>query len=233
MVTVVFLDLAFLAERWLRHAGQLVPNKGRFDKACAIGSIFFSIAGALGLILLSCFDTLRHPNKHDGFLAMFLAGYIISAILICAEYLRLGIFYRSQHRILFASFVMKATFIVVEIALAIAFGVTGRHKNQRNVSSVLEWGMSMSSPLFVYSIQLLTLAVIAFIFTGYVLSFVVDLLPSVRTRRHVPQGHKQIAMTQMGSNVTSTTANENAVIEEPLTMDSTGPAAGYYRGQRI
>ncbi|OJJ89537.1 Frag1/DRAM/Sfk1 family protein [Aspergillus glaucus CBS 516.65] len=214
VVTVVFLDLGFLAERWLRHAGQLVPNKGRFDKACAIGSIFFSIAGALGLILLSCFDTLRHPNKHDGFLAMFLAGYIISAILICAEYLRLGIFYRSQHRVLFASFVMKLTFIVVEIALAIAFGVTGKHKNQMNVSSVLEW-------------------VIAFIFTGYVLSFVVDLLPSVRTRRHVPQGHKQIAMTQMGSNITSTTANENAVIEEPLTMDSTGPAAGYYRGQRI
>lgn len=151
VVTVVFLDLAFLAERWLRHAGQLVPNKGRFDKACAIGSIFFSIAGALGLILLSCFDTLRHPNKHEGFLAMFLAGYIISAILICAEYLRLGLFYRSQHRVLFASFVMKLTFIIVEIALAIAFGVTGKHKNQRNASAVLEWGMS-SLFLYCYSI---------------------------------------------------------------------------------
>ena len=77
------------------------------------------------------------------------------------------------------------------------------------------------------------LAVIALIFTGYVLSFVVDLLPSVRTGRHVPQGHKQIAMTQMGSNATSVPANDDAVIEEPLTMDSTGPAAGYYRGQRI
>ena len=72
VITVVFLDLAFIAERWLRHARQLVPNKGKFDKACAIGSIFFSIAGALGLILLSCFDTLRHPTKHEGFLAMFL-----------------------------------------------------------------------------------------------------------------------------------------------------------------
>lgn len=73
VVTVVFLDLSFLAERWLRHAGQLSPNKGRIDKACAIGSIFFSIVGALGLILLSCFDTLRHPTKHQGFLAMFLS----------------------------------------------------------------------------------------------------------------------------------------------------------------
>lgn len=71
-VTVAFLDLSFLSERWLRHAGQLVPNKGLFDKSCAIVSICFSIAGALGLILLSIFDTLRHPHMHDGFLVMFL-----------------------------------------------------------------------------------------------------------------------------------------------------------------
>lgn len=68
----MFLDLSFIAERWLRHAGQLVPNKGLFDKACAIGSIFFSVAGAMGLILLSCYDTLRHSHKHAGFLVMFL-----------------------------------------------------------------------------------------------------------------------------------------------------------------
>lgn len=209
VVTVVFLDLAFLAERWLRHAGQLVPNKGKIDKACAIGSLFFALAGALGLILLSCFDTLRHPNKHEGFLAMFLAGYLISAILICGEYLRMGIFYRSQHRILIASFIIKASFVVIEVALAIAFGVCGRHVHTRNAAAILEWA-------------------IAFIFTGYVLSFVVDLLPSVRTRRHVPQGEKR---TQVGPRDSS--AVDSAVIEEPLTMDSTGPAAGYYRGQRI
>lgn len=72
VITVVFLDLAFLAERWLRHAGQLVPNKGLFDKICAILSIFFAIAGALGLILLSIFDTADYPNLHDGFLVMFM-----------------------------------------------------------------------------------------------------------------------------------------------------------------
>lgn len=70
---------------------------------------------------------------------------------------------------------------------------------------------------------------IALIFTGYVLSFVVDLLPSVRTRRHVPQGEKHMTMAEMGGNAPPT----DVVIEEPLTMDSTGPAAGYYRGQRI
>lgn len=209
VITVVFLDLAFLSERWLRHAGQLVPNKGKIDKACAIGSLFFALAGALGLILLSCFDTLRHPIKHEGFLAMFLAGYLVSAILICGEYLRMGIFYRSQHRILISSFIIKASFVVIEVALAIAFGACGRKERTRNAAAILEW-------------------TIAFIFTGYILSFVIDLLPSVRTRRHVPQGEKRTQMGQADSG-----AVENAVLEEPLTMDSTGPAAGYYRGQRI
>lgn len=72
VVMVVFLDLAFLSERWLRHAGQLVPNKGFFDKACAVLSIFFAIAGAAGLILLSIFDTVQYPRLHDGFLLLFL-----------------------------------------------------------------------------------------------------------------------------------------------------------------
>lgn len=72
VVTVVFLDLAFLSERWLRHSNQLASNKGRLDKACAIASIFFAIAGAAGLILLSIFDTLRHPKQHDGFIALFM-----------------------------------------------------------------------------------------------------------------------------------------------------------------
>lgn len=71
-VTVVFLDLAFLSERWLRHAGKLVPNKGRWDKACSVLSIIFAIAGAAGLILLSIFDTQRQGRLHNGFLAMFM-----------------------------------------------------------------------------------------------------------------------------------------------------------------
>ncbi|KAJ5585295.1 uncharacterized protein N7459_005095 [Penicillium hispanicum] len=210
VITVVFLDLAFLSERWLRHAGQLVPNKGIFDKACAILSIFFAIAGALGLILLSIFDTKRHPNMHDGFLIMFIVGYLISAILICAEYLRLGIFYRSQHRVLLASFIIKLSFVIIEIGLAIGFGIcmNSDNRKRKNPGAILEW-------------------VIAFVFTGYILSFVVDLLPSVRTRTHLPQGEKRATMS-MGHgdpNVPHTS------LEEPLTTDSTGPQ--YYRGQRV
>lgn len=72
IITVVFLDLTLLSERWLRHAGQLVPNKGALDKACAILSLVCALGGALGLILLSIFDTKHHPNLHDGFLVLFM-----------------------------------------------------------------------------------------------------------------------------------------------------------------
>ncbi|KAJ5894384.1 Frag1/DRAM/Sfk1 family-domain-containing protein [Penicillium taxi] len=204
VITVVFLDLAFLSERWLRHAGQLLPNKGILDKACACLSIFFSIAGALGLILLSCFDTRHYPRLHDGFLIMFMAAYLISAIFICAEYLRIGIFYRAQHRCLLVSFWIKVAFIIIEIALAIGFAVCMKRAEKRNASAILEW-------------------VIAFVFTGYILSFVVDLLPSVRTRRHLPQGEKRGMDDYIEPHHTS--------LEQPLTHDSTGP--NFYRGSRV
>lgn len=75
-------------------------------------------------------------------------GYLISALLICAEYLRLGIFYRSQHTILFISFAIKLSFLVVEIGLSIAFAVIIKTHNprKRNTGAVLEWGMSFVCP---------------------------------------------------------------------------------------
>lgn len=45
--------------------------------------------------------------------AWYRAGYIISAIFICAEYQRLGIHFR-EHRVLRASFWLKLAFILVE-----------------------------------------------------------------------------------------------------------------------
>jgi Frag1/DRAM/Sfk1 family len=68
----VSLDIALLSERWLRHKGVLLENRGFFDKFCSAVSIFFSIVGAVGLILLSIFDTFRHHPLHDAFLAVFM-----------------------------------------------------------------------------------------------------------------------------------------------------------------
>ncbi|MCJ1294760.1 hypothetical protein MMC34_006318 [Xylographa carneopallida] len=156
-VTTIFLDLAFVSERWLRHSGRLERNTTRAEKVLSVLAIIFAIAGTAGLILLSIFDTLRHPHLHDGFLLLFIAGYIISAIFLCAEYQRLGIHFRNR-RILRISFWLKLTFILVELVLAIIFAVLSfdHHTEQ---AAVFEW-------------------VVALIFTFWVLSFFVDLLPA-------------------------------------------------------
>ncbi|EKD14136.1 uncharacterized protein L3040_007864 [Drepanopeziza brunnea f. sp. 'multigermtubi'] len=161
-VTTVFLDASFLSERWLRHRGRLARNQTTMEKVLSWLSMAFALIGTAGLILLSIFDTLRHPTLHDVFLLLFIAGYVISAIFICWEYQRLGIKYR-EHAILRASFWIKLSFIGLEVALAVAFAVCSV-KKRYNAGAVLEW-------------------IIAFVFTFYVLSFFIDLLPAVKTRR--------------------------------------------------
>ncbi|KAI9739751.1 MAG: hypothetical protein M1834_006471 [Cirrosporium novae-zelandiae] len=200
VITTIFLDLSFASERWLRHKGFLVQNHCKWDKALSILAIIFSIAGTCGLILLSIFDTWRHPRLHDGFLLLFIAGYIIAAIFLCAEYQRLGIHYR-QHRILRISFWIKLCFIIIEFGLAIGFGIctVGSHKSP-NAGAVIEW-------------------VIALIFTFWVLSFLIDLLPAIRTKKHIPQGLKELERA-----VGMTEANGENSIERYLTNDSRGPA---------
>ena len=91
VVTTVFLDLSFLSERFLRHQGRLARNTSLTQKALSWLSIVAAVVGTVGLICLSIFDTLRHPELHDIFLVLFIAGYVVSAIFICAEYQRLGI----------------------------------------------------------------------------------------------------------------------------------------------
>lgn len=162
-ITVISFDLAFVFERYLRHTGKLAPNTSIWQKLYSWLSILFAIVGAAGLILLSIFDTLHHPKLHNGFLVLFIGGYIISAIFICWEYQRLGIHFR-QHSILRYSFWVKLTFILLEVALAIAFGVTQRQKSY-NAAAVLEW-------------------VIAFIYFIYVLSFFMDFMPAIRSKGH-------------------------------------------------
>jgi hypothetical protein len=162
-VTVVSFDIAFILERWLRHTGRLARNTSVWQKLYSLLSCIAAIVGAAGLILLSIFDTLRHPKLHDIFLCLFIGGYIVSAIFICLEYQRLGIHYK-ERSILRWSFWIKLAFIVIELALAIAFGVCG-NQDKWNTAAVLEWTVS-------------------FIFFFYVLSFVIDFTPAIRTKHH-------------------------------------------------
>ncbi|KAF2090499.1 hypothetical protein K490DRAFT_33778 [Saccharata proteae CBS 121410] len=162
-VTVVTFDLVFITERWLRHRGRLAENTSWWQKGYSIVAIIFAIIGAVGLICLTIFNDRDYHRAHDACLVVFIGGYIVSAIAICAEYQRLGIHHR-QHRILRISFWVKLTFIFVELALAIAFGVLS-DREEYNRAAILEW-------------------VIALIYTFYVWSFFIDFIPAFRTKHH-------------------------------------------------
>lgn len=203
-ITVIFLDIGFIAERWLRHTGRLAKNTSWAQKWLSICSLIAALVGAAGLCLLSIQDTYHHPTVHDIGLGLFVIGYIVSAIFLCAEYQRLGIHYRN-HRILAISFWIKLGFIFLEAALAIAFIVCSA-RDMWNSAAVLEW-------------------VVALVFTFYVLSFVVDLLPSVRTKSHLPQGHKDIiaAESGLGMHQRNRFSQSSTTYETNLTNDSAGP----------
>lgn len=216
-VTTVFLDLSFASERWLRHTGRLAKNLGVAEKVLSGLSIIFAIAGTCGLILLSIFDTLHYPHLHDGFLLLFIAGYVISAIFICAEYQRLGVHFR-QHRILRLSFWLKLVFIIVEVVFAIIFAVT-TFDGEQNVAAVFEW-------------------IIAFVFTFYVLTFFVDLLPAARsTQEHsnaelmhlkeAGDGGAMMENSQCANGMTTEGANGNAYAAGAVGYDGVG--SGHYR----
>ncbi|RYP77076.1 hypothetical protein DL771_001366 [Monosporascus sp. 5C6A] len=160
IVTTLFLDLSFAADRFLRHRGRLVPNVSVREKVFFGLTIVFAVVGTVGLTCLSGFDTLRYQQLHNIFLVLFIGGYLLSAIFICAGFQRLGKTYR-QHRCLTYSFWIKLVFILVELGLLVAFGVTMRYRLY-DVAAILEW-------------------VIALIFSLYVFSFFVDLLPAIHT----------------------------------------------------
>ena len=200
IVTTIFLDLSFASERWLRHTGRLARNLGMAEKVLSGLSIVFAVGGTAGLILLSVFDTLHHPKLHDGFLLLFIAGYVISAIFICAEYQRLGIHFR-EHFILRFSFWLKLIFIIVEVCLAVVFAVTTFNKRQ-NVAGVFEW-------------------VIALVFTFYVLTFFVDLLPAARSK----QEHANVEKMHMRE-----AENGNAMMDDTGYMSGTSNGNAYAIG---
>lgn len=152
-VMVVIFDLVFIIERWQRHKRQLAPNYRTSEKLMSAGAIFWSVVGGAGLILLTIFDTAHHQKVHDALLGVFIAGYVISAICVCIEYALLGLVVRRHqhqmgleshkgHRLLLASFGTKLCFIVVELALAISFGVT-EYTGQYNTSAILEWTVAL------------------------------------------------------------------------------------------
>tara|TARA_R110002003_G_scaffold97_20_gene7910 strand:- start:3003 stop:3947 length:945 start_codon:yes stop_codon:yes gene_type:complete len=215
-VSVITFDLAFLFERWLRHTGKLARNTSVWQKVYSGCATVAAIIGAAGLILLTIFDNLRHSTLHNIFLAVFIGGYIISAIFICWEYQRLGVRYR-QYSILAYSFWIKLAFIFLEVALVIAFGVCSK-MDVWNVAAVLEW-------------------IISFLYCFYVASFFLDFLPAIRTKHH-QSSETQMQMAEEGGphgNGDSAAENGqyfrgNAPAAAPVNGYTNGHTNGYANG---
>lgn len=163
-VTGAFFTLSLAAERYLRHAGRLALDNRRREKVLAALAMFFALTGSVGLILLSVFDTQNHPTMHRGFLLMFIASIVLSAIFTLAEYWWIRKDYNGIRR-LRRSYVYKFVVILFAFGCAIAFGVLIRY-SYHNPAGVMEW-------------------VVAGFFGLYIFTFVYDLRPAAKTRKPI------------------------------------------------
>ena len=73
-------------------------------------------------------------------------GHMVSAALMCLDYMHIGIAHALQEFMLMTSFVIKISFIIIELSLIIAFRITEHtHYNENNMAATLEWGMYLFS----------------------------------------------------------------------------------------
>ncbi|KAG8991747.1 hypothetical protein FRB93_002593 [Tulasnella sp. JGI-2019a] len=87
--TAVGFFLSLFIERWLRHSGRLLPEHQKRERVMSALACFGAALGGCGLILLSIFDTKRHPSIHRLFLLIFVLGVALSAIFTVIEVLPL------------------------------------------------------------------------------------------------------------------------------------------------
>jgi len=152
-LTAVCFFLSLIVERYLRHSGRLIPVMRRRERVFGFLACLGSFMGGCGLILLSIFDTLRHPSLHRLFLLIFMLGVALSAIFTVIEYKYISKDFRDFRRLRIA-YRFKMVIAGLLIILAVAFGIALYKSTE--VGAVLEW-------------------VISFGFTFYLLTFFYDL----------------------------------------------------------
>lgn len=134
--TGLFFFLSLLA---MRHHHALVRRLERTLDGLAVCA---AALGGLALPLLAGFDTRRHERLHKLFLLLFMLGVIFSALFTTIEYRRLGRTF-TEHPVLKLSYRFKQAVVCIDIALAIAFGVT-MFRKLSNAAAILEWRTSLS-----------------------------------------------------------------------------------------
>ncbi|KIP05039.1 hypothetical protein PHLGIDRAFT_108804 [Phlebiopsis gigantea 11061_1 CR5-6] len=149
-ITAVSFFLALVVERWLRHSGRLIAEMRRRERVLSILAIVGSFIGGCGLILLSIFDTKRHPSLHRVFLLVFIVGVGLSAIFSVLEYRWISKDFVELRKLRMA-YMVKGLIALILILLAIAFAIALFQAT--DVGAVLEWTIA-----FGYTFYLLTFA---------------------------------------------------------------------------
>ncbi|ANB15750.1 Sfk1p [Sugiyamaella lignohabitans] len=152
--------LSLVSERYLRHAGRLLPNERRREKVLAAFSIFFGIIGQLGILFVAIFNTKVFPDVHVAMLCVFIVGVGISALFMIAEFALLDRAYPDVSRLRF-SYVLKLVWFVIALGLVIAFAALADH-GKRNSAAIVEW-------------------IISYFYGFYLLILVFDLIPAATT----------------------------------------------------
>ncbi|KIM84311.1 hypothetical protein PILCRDRAFT_818651 [Piloderma croceum F 1598] len=160
-ITAVSFFLSLVVERWLRHSGRLIPTMRRRERVLSSLAIVGSFIGGLGLILLTIFDTKRHPSLHRVFLLIFMVGVAMSAVFSVLEFRWISKDFEEVRK-LKQAYIAKAIIAGALILLAIGFAIAlydgSRHNNETAtfVGGILEW-------------------IIGFGFVFYLLTFYFDL----------------------------------------------------------
>lgn len=166
-ITGLFFFLALCAMRRNHSLSR------RLERTLDWASMASGLMGAVSLLLLSVFDTRRHPTLHRLFLFLFMLGIVLSALFTTLEYRRLGNTF-TNHPVLKLSYRFKQVIVLVEVFLSVAFGVTMFRKTN-DAAAIIEW-------------------MIAFLFTFYVSSFFFDLRPKARTKEALAQETREHEM---------------------------------------
>lgn len=128
-ITSLFFFLSLCAMRKLRAAPKIIGWRSahfyigrnqalvrRLEKGLDWASILAGAMGAVSLILLSVFDTARHPSLHRLFLLLFMLGVVLSALFTTLEYRRLGNVF-IERSFLKISYRIKQAIVVLEVCL--------------------------------------------------------------------------------------------------------------------
>jgi len=197
VITGVSFFLSLSIERWLRHDGRLIPTMRRRERVFSSLAILGSFIGGAGLILLSIFDTKRHPSLHRVFLLVFILGVGFSAIFTVIEYRWISHDFYEMRKLKIA-YRVKGVIATLLILLAIAFAIALYEAT--NVGAVLEW-------------------TIAFGYTFYLLTFFYDLRMSKGVHKGELDRDRLLAMQRNGG--------ADAVMREANYTGPDYPTAGH------